>query len=219
MLLRYRIKAANRRLVPFVSYTCRDRLLIGFLGAQLQTCSQQQPLARFRGTEAIRGLRTASAGVNASRPRSTADPFVHPPHPRHPPVFMGVDVKRLRQRRGAIHPQGDLVGLCIHTGRVCLNGTSFSMGHMKHVTQTHQHPTRTPLLCHHPSFVVTSNARETGTKTQTNMFTELSREGRTLWPCCFFPQMQMQMFIRVPVFRNAAVHNCICVSLKYDPGM
>lgn len=52
----------------------------------------------------------------------------------------------LRQTLGTIHQQNGLVSLYIHTNHNCLNDTSCSMVHMKCVTQTHQHTTRT-LLC------------------------------------------------------------------------
>lgn len=107
-------------------------------------------------------------------------PFVRPS------CVYGCWRERFRQRRGTIHQQGDLVSLCIHTNRICLNDTSFSMGHMKHVTQTHQHPTPTPLCCPSDSgALLTANVKETGTKHKYVYRNQLYCEGRTLFRYCF----------------------------------
>lgn len=121
-----------------------------------------------------------------------------------PSCVYGCWRERFRQRRGTIHPQGDLVSLCIHTNHICLNDTSFSMGHMKHVTQTHQHLHCVAPLGHWPPPKCARNWN----KTQICMFiNRLFGEGRTV---------AMQMFICVSTFRNAAVYNCFVSPLIWS---
>lgn len=99
-----------------------------------------------------------------------------------PSCVYGCWRERFRQRRGTIHPRGDLVSLCIHTNHICLNDTSFSMGHMKHVTQTHQH-----LHCVAPSDTGAQMCKKLEQNTNIYMFIDrLYGEGRTVACKCLF---------------------------------
>lgn len=86
---------------------------------------------------------TISIQQNTAWSQSTVliQPFVWPSS-----CVYGCWCERLGQNLGTIHQQYGLVSLYIHTNHNCLNDTSFNMVHVKCVTQTHQHPTRT-LLC------------------------------------------------------------------------
>lgn len=107
--------------------------------------------------------------------------------------------ERFRRHCGAIHQRGDLVCLCTHTSHICLNDTSVSMERMKHVTQTHQHPTPTPLC--HPSDSSALSAAQMCKKLEQNanmhMFTETGYTAKERPYCAIVLPLNANVYLRI----------------------